>query len=165
MDRPSPSHTIGTARLSILTKARLLDHIYQGCSLPQIRQFLPLEQGGAFAYFDVQALLTPTRGKRFFLLLEVLEEPVGLAELEGDPRQPKVFRIRLISIDPRQRGKGYASRIAERIFRLAKQEGYTLEVPSYSDEGIGKLKPLLNRLAAKYEVPFVDAGDLAQTTR
>lgn len=156
MDRHKHPHETGTARLSILDSAALLTRIYGTHALPQDRQFLDVKEGGAFQYFNLQDLLGLQRTKRLYPLLEISGVPVGLAELEENPYQPKTFWIKFISIDVRHRGRGYASKIAERLFRLAKQEGYTLETSSYSETGYEQLKPLFNRLAKEYDIPFID---------
>jgi GNAT superfamily N-acetyltransferase len=81
---------------------------------------------------------------------------VGLSELEKSPYTDKTFWIQFLSVDPKYQNKGYASRLAEEIFRFAKQEDYSLETSSYTEVGYEKLKDLFNKMAQKYSVNFID---------
>lgn len=135
-----------------LNSSELVDLVYKGNNLPQDYRFLSEEEGGVFKYFS---LMHMGRENKFPVVKEN-NKIVGLSELEKSPYSEKTFWIQFLSIDPKYQNKGYASKLAEEIFRFAKQEGYSLETSSYTEIGYEKLKTLFNKLAEKYSVNFID---------
>jgi GNAT superfamily N-acetyltransferase len=135
-----------------LNANELTDLIYKGNNLPQDGRFLPTEEGGVFEYFN---LMHAGRDSKFPVVKEG-DKIVGLSELEKSPYADKTFWIQFLSIDPKYQNKGYASKLAEEIFRFAKQEEYSLETSSYTEIGYEKIKGLFNKLAEKYYVNFID---------
>ena len=135
-----------------LNSEELINLVYKGNNLPQDIRFLSTEEGGVFEYFS---LMHAGRENRFPVVKEG-NKIVGLSELEKSPYTDKTFWIQFLSVDPKYQNKGYASRLAEEIFRFAKQEGYSLEASSYTEVGYEKLKDLFNKMAQKYSVNFID---------
>ena len=136
--------------------------IYKGTGEPQDRRFLSTEEGGVFKYFDPRDMTDPlgNHENKFFSLIKIDDKIIGLSELEKNPYQENSFWIKFLSIDPEYQGKGYASKLAEEVFRFAKQKGFSVETSSYTDEGYKKLKDLFNKLANKYSVKFIDKGKM-----
>jgi len=140
-----------------LTSSELVDFIYKGEALPQDERFISQDKGGVFKYFDLSEITNPlSRGERFFPLIELEGEVIGLAELEKKPEDSKTFWIKFLSIDSEYQNKGYASKLAEEIFRFAQKEDISLETSSYSEIGYQKLKSLFKRLAEEMSVNFID---------
>lgn len=129
--------------------------IYKGESLPQDNRFLSFKEGGVFKYFEIDDLFNNKENK-FYSLIKESQKIVGLSELEKNPYEENVMWIKFISIDPEYQEKGYASKLAEEIFRFAKENGISLETSSYSPEGHQKLKKIFKRLSEKYSVNFID---------
>ncbi len=92
-------------------------------------------------------------------VVEVENKIVALAELEKSPHQGEenIYWIKFISVDPEYQRQGYASKIAEEIFKYARDKGITLQSSSCTEVGFEKLKDKLNELAKKYSVKFIDA--------
>lgn len=110
-----------------------------------------------FSYGDYNGMYVNDNNTRFFGIFEG-DLMVGLALIfinqENTPKN--IWWLRYLCIDPAYEGKGYASQLADYLFKYFKQHGYTFETSSYTDQGYVKLKPLFNRLAVKYNVPFID---------
>jgi len=140
-----------------ITSDELLNFIYKGKSLPQDNRFLPIEKGGVFKYFDINDLTGDRKEKKFYPLIEVNNGIIALSELEEDPYKQQSFWIKFVSVDPKYRGLGYASKLVEEIVRFAKEREFSLESSSQSEEGYLKLKPLFNKLTEKYSVNYIDA--------
>lgn len=139
-----------------LNPQELIDIIYKGQSSPQDSRFSPIEDGGVFKYFSLQDLMSPFRGTTFYPAVEQDGKIVGISELEIKPKTTDTAWIKFLSVDPASRGMGHGTRLAEEIFRFAKEKSFSLEQSSYSREGYEKLKPIFNRLAQSYHVPFTD---------
>lgn len=133
--------------------------IWKGEHLPQDNRFLPIEKGGVFRYFDPRDVLENIE-RKYYSLIKVGDKVIGLSELEKAPETENTIWLKFLSIDKDYQGQGYASKLAEEIFIFTKKEGFILEGSSYSDEGYEKLKSVLNRLANKYSVEFIDKGKL-----
>lgn len=137
-------------------KAReLLDLIYQGKNSPQDNRFLTTSHGGVFKYFDPRDLQENVDDK-FYSFTKNNKEVVALAELEKNPDDSMIYWIKFLSVDPKYQGNGYASILVEEIFKFAKERGITLEASAYTDDGQEKLKAVINRLAEKFSVKFID---------
>jgi len=134
----------------------LIDLIYQGESLPQDNRFLSTDKGGVFKYFDPRDLFENIENK-VYSIVKNKGEIVALGELEKNPYNLKAYWIKFLSVDPKYQGKGYASILAEEIFKFAKEKNIILESSSYTEEGEQKLKALFNKLAEKFSVEFVDS--------
>lgn len=146
----------GLAGAETISAHALIDLIYKGSGSPQDERFLPTEDGGVFRYFNLADAIHNKENK-FYSLIKVDDKVIGLCELEKSPFQEKTFWIKFLSIDPEYQNQGYASRLAEEVFRFAKQEDVALETSSYTTkEGYEKLKPLFIRLAKDFSVNFID---------
>ena len=147
------------ATTETLTTDALIEIIYRGKNLPQDKRFLSKEEGGVFGYSALEE--TSIYKEDFhFPVIKIGDKIIGLSKLQKDPYKDKNYWIQFLSIDPKYQEKGYASKLAEEIFRFAKQEGYSLETSSYTEIGYEKLKDLFNKLAEQYSVNFIDKGKL-----
>ncbi|MFA6446051.1 MAG: GNAT family N-acetyltransferase [Candidatus Paceibacterota bacterium] len=145
--------------LTTLTTDALIEIIYRGKNLPQDKRFLSKEEGGVFEYSALEG--TSINKEDFhFPVIKIGDNIIGLSKLQKDPYKDRNYWIQFLSIDPKYQEKGYASKLAEEIFRFAKQKGYSLETSSYTGIGYLKLKGLFRKLAEKYSVNFIDKGEL-----
>lgn len=142
-------------KTEILAGNELIRLIYKGESLPQDKRFLDFKEGGAFKYFLITDLIKNPKN-RFYPILKERDKIVGLSELEISPYEENVFWLKFLSVDPQYQDRGYASKLAEEIFRFVKENGATLEGSIYSKEGLLKLRPLFKKLANKFDVKFID---------
>ncbi len=142
-----------------LTTNDLIEIVYKGEHTPQDNRFLSEKDGGVFRHSALEDI-SFHENEFFFPIIKVGEKIVGLSKLQKDPFKDKSLWIQFLSIDPQFQGNGYASKLADEIFRFAKREGYSLETSSYTEIGYEKLKSLFNRLAQKYLVSFIDKEKL-----
>ena len=145
----------------IFSPDELIEIIYQGTALPQNRRFLSFEAGGVFKYFDPANITSISRfpSKKLFLATYESNTPVGLSELEQDPRDSKNFWIKFVSVDPSYQGKGYASMLLRKIFQFAKDNDYTLEPSFYSEQGLQKLKGVIEKLCIETGVKLISRNN------
>lgn len=141
-----------SAKTSVVSSEELADRIYQGESLPQDPRFLSYERGGVFRFFDPRELsaihsFTAESKSKFYPLIEVGGEVVGLSELEQDIKDAHNLWIKFVSVDPKYQGNGYSTKLIEEIFRFAKEKGYSLQPSFYTEEGRTKLKAIVERCA------------------
>ena len=141
----------------ILSTDELLELIYKGMSLPQDTRFLPLEEGGVFKYFYPRDVAGISRfpSKKLFPVAYEAGKVVGLSELEQDPQDTQNFWIKFVSVDPTYQGKGYASKLLRQIFQFAKDNSYSLEPSFYSEQGLEKLKTVIEKLSVEMGVVLV----------
>ena len=141
-----------------VSRKHFLDSIYKGKSLPQDPRFLTTEEGGVFKYLDLSELIGifAEKTERFFPVVEVNGQIVGISELQVNPNESNVVWIKHVSVDPKYQGNHYASKVIEEIFRFAKEKGYSLEASSYTNVGYEKLKKVCNAMSEKYGVVFKD---------
>ncbi len=142
----------------ILSADDLLEMIYKGTSLPQDMRFLPLEEGGVFKYFYPRDVTGISRfpSKKLFPVIYEADKVVGLSELEQDPKNAQNFWIKFVSVDLLYQGQGYASKLLKQIFQFAKDNGYTLEPSFYSEQGLEKLKSVIEKLSIETGVNLVN---------
>lgn len=141
-----------------LTSAELEEIIYKGESSPQDTRLLPIEKGGVFKFFNINDLISIyNKTDKFYPVIEINNEIIGMAELEESPREVKTLWIKFISIDPKYQNKRYSSILIEEIFQIAKREGFSLKHSTRTEEGHQKLGKLFDRIAEKY--PFVSVID------
>lgn len=140
----------------VLTSSEMIDLIYKGESLPQDPRFRAEENGGVFKYFNLRNLSDIHAEKRKYTLLEVNGLVVGVAELEDKSGHEDITWIKFLTIDPEFKGKGYGTKLAEAVFKYAKDSQRSLETSSYSQEGYARLKHIFNRLAEETGVAFQD---------
>jgi len=142
----------------ILSADELLEIIYKGNSLPQDTRFLPLEEGGVFKYFYPRDVveIDGSSSKKLFPVICEAGKIVGLSELEQDPKNAQNFWIKFVSVDPEYQSRGYASELLRQIFQFAKDNGYTLEPSYYSEQGLEKLKSVIEKLSAETGVNLVN---------
>jgi GNAT superfamily N-acetyltransferase len=93
--------------------------------------------------------------KKFPAVFEA-DKIVGLSELEQDPKNTKNFWIKFISVDPTYQNKKHASILLKQIFQFAKDNDYTLEPSIYSEEGLEKLKSVVERLSLETGVTIIN---------
>lgn len=107
-----------------LTADELEKFVYRNGRSPDAR-FLDPEQGGVFKYFDLSKLTERRIAGRdlYYPVAEHEGEIVGLSELERASDEESVYWMTFLSIDPQYQGKGCASRLAEELFRFAKERG------------------------------------------
>lgn len=132
----------------ILNFQNLLDEIYKGQNLPQDGRFLSVEQGGVFKYFEPRNLTEGDfrkREDRIFPVVRIDKEIVALSELEKDPIKENNFWIKFICVDPKYQNQGYAKKLIGDIFKFAKDNNFTLETSIYSDEGLEKIKKIIEK--------------------
>jgi GNAT superfamily N-acetyltransferase len=143
--------------VKIFSLDELLELIYKGESLPQDSRFLSEEEGGVFKYFSLRDAMGISRfpSKKFFPVAYEEGKVVGLSELEQDPKNAQNFWIKFVSVDPTYQGKGYASLLLKKIFQFAKENGYTLGPSFYSEQGLEKLKRVIERLSSETGVNLV----------
>jgi GNAT superfamily N-acetyltransferase len=127
------------------------------------KRFYEFDRGGRFKYFlytDFKnSYNTDPDSVRFFTVKEN-DLVVGLAHIEKSPYAENTYWLSYLSIDPKFENKGYASILSEFIFKWFKKHNLTFETSSYSSSGFIKLKPLFNKLSKKYNVNFIDKGEL-----
>ena len=92
----------------------------------------------------------------YFFGLEVNDITVALAHIRRSPYIENTYWLSYLCVDPDYEGNGYASQLAEHIFKWFRERNLQFETSSYTEEGFVKLKPLFNKLATKYDVPFID---------
>lgn len=142
----------------IISPDELLEIIYKGTSFPQDKRFLPVEDGGVFAYFstrDIADLAGPAPEQYYVAVCEG-DTIAGLSKLEHDPKNKQNIWIKFVSVDPLYQGRGYASKLLRQIFDFAKDGGYTLDPSMYSQQGLEKLKPVIERLSLETGVVLVN---------
>ena len=85
---------------------------------------------------------------------------VALAHIFKSPYQENTYWLSYLCVDTQYEGKGYASILADNMFQWFKENNLQFETSSYTEQGFIKLKPLFNKLAIKYDVPFIDKNKL-----
>ena len=140
----------------IISPQELIDIIYKGKSIPQDDRFLPIDRGGVFKYFDPRDLFENVENK-VYSVIKNDKEITALGELEKNPYSQDTYWVKFLSVDPVYQGNGYASILAEEIFKFAKKNNISLENSTYTVEGQEKLKAVFKRLAEKFAVNFIDS--------
>ncbi len=139
-----------------LSAEDLVERIYQGKSLPQDSRFLPFDEGGVFRYFYLRNIISSfNKNKIIYSAIEVDNLIVGLSELEQDPNDENNFWIKFISIDPKYQGKRLSSKLIEEIFKFAKENNYSLQPSFYSEQGLEKIKKVIDRNAEQTGVRII----------
>jgi len=140
----------------IISPKELMDIIYKGESIPQDNRFLSIDNGGVFKYFDPRDLFDNIENK-VYSIIKNDKEIAALGELEKNPYSQDTYWIKFLSVDQIYQGNGYASILAEEIFKFAKNNNISLESSSYTTEGQEKIKDVFKRLAEKFMVNFIDS--------
>ncbi len=140
----------------VINPQELIDIIYKGESIPQDNRFLSIDKGGVFKYFDPRDLFENIENK-VYSIVKNNKEITALGELEKNPYSQNIYWIKFLSVDPKYQGNGYASILAEEIFKFAKNNNISLESSSYTAEGQEKLKAVFRRLAEKFAVNFIES--------
>lgn len=141
----------------IISPQELINFVYKGESIPQDNRFLSFDKGGVFKYFDPRDLFDNIDNK-VYSVVKNDKEITALGELEKHPYVKDTYWIKFLSVDPIYQGHGYASILAEEIFKFAKNNNVSLENSSYTTEGQEKLKAVFRRLAEKFAVNFIDSN-------
>jgi GNAT superfamily N-acetyltransferase len=134
-----------TPKADILSYETLLKQIYKGENLPQDKRFLSTEKGGVFKYFELSNLNDMYSKDRFYPVIKLNDEIVALSEIEKNNLKENNYWIKFISVDPKYQNNGYATKLIENIFKFAKENNYSLETSIYSDEGIEKIKNIVDK--------------------
>lgn len=124
-------------------------------------RFLLKNDGGnkAFKYYQYDDFKIEPKNV-FFFGLEYNNQLIALAHIRKSPHLQNTYWLSYLCVDPLYEHKGYATILAEYIFKWYKQHGLQFETSSYTEIGYIKLKPLFNRLALKYNVNFIDKEKL-----
>lgn len=133
----------------------LREIVYKNSSLPQDSRFLPVDQGGVFAYFYPRELNSVFNGEEFYQVVKIGDLIVGLSQLQKDPYKEDNYWIKFISVDPLYQKKGYAKKLAEEIVRFAKSRNYSLEHSTFSEQGKERISGLVDSIAEKEEVKIL----------
>lgn len=96
----------------------------------------------------------------YFFTIKENDLDVGIAHIRKSPHIENTFWLSYLCIDPYYENKGYATKLSTFIFEWFRDNNYQFETSSYTEAGFVKLKPLFNRLAKKFNVPFIDKGKL-----
>jgi len=141
----------------VLTRQSLKDLIYQGECFPQDDRFKNTKDGGVFQYFSISDVIDGYTEKYFPISRNQDGLVVGISEMEKSPNEENIFWIKYISVDSQFRDKGYATKVAQEIFKFAKENGCILKASSYSTpEGLSQIRPLLSRMAENSGVELID---------
>ncbi len=92
----------------------------------------------------------------YFFGLEVNDIIVALAHIRRSPYIENTYWLSYLCVDPLYESQGYASKLSESMFKWYKEHNLQFESSSYTERGYITLKPLFNRLAKQYNVPFID---------
>lgn len=148
--------------LSITTETlstdALIEYIYKGDALPQDNRFLQTEKGGVFKYFELSDIQY-NKNDKFYPVIKIGDKIVGLSELLKDPfdKTNKNLWIQFLSIDPKEQGNHYGSKLAKEIFDFARQNNYSLEASRYTEDGYTKMRPVFEKLSKEYnDVKFIN---------
>lgn len=140
-----------------ITAQDLKDYIYKGELLPQDERFLSFKEGGVFKYFELEDLIDfRKKESNFYSVVTVDDKIVGLSGLEKDPDREKNLWMTFVSIDPKYQGKGYSRKLVEEIFEFVQNQGCSLQLSIYSEEGEKRLKKIIQEIAKKTSVQLVD---------
>lgn len=138
----------------VLDSADLKDLVYGNGSLPEDKRFSHFEEGGVFKYFLPETL--DRRGEnKFYPVVIVGGEIAGISELEKSPYQENRYWVKFMSVDPKYQGRGYASMLAEEIFKFVKLHDAELQLSLYTKDGEMKLRKVLERLSEEYSIPLI----------
>ena len=114
-------------------------------------------RGGVFKYFTPEdALDVEGKENKYFSVVKLNDQIVALAGLQKDPYQSKNLWISFISVGPKYQSNRYASRLVEEIFSFAKNNDYSLHESAYSEDGLQKLKKIVNKFAKETKVKILD---------
>ena len=140
--------------VKVITDTELTQRIYDKKTLSIDKRFLPFSEGGVFKYFETESMSRPEK-EIVYPIVEIAGEIVGLAKLARDPYKENNFWIKFVSVDKNYSNSGYASKLIEKIFQFAKENGYSLEPSVYSKEGLEKLKNVILRFAKETGVKVI----------
>ena len=155
---------VDRCQIKVLTSDELIELIYQGEGVPQDKRFVPTEKGGVFEHLDLGDITMAKKGEIFFVAAEIDGEIVGLSQLEKNPRKEDNWWIEFVNVDSKYQGKGYASKMLEKIFDLANKNGKSLYLSAYTIEGKQKLKKTVERLIEKTPIQIFDKnGQVTKT--
>lgn len=143
-------------RCTIMTSDEFYKYIYRNGEI-DIR-FKDKIGGGkkAFKYMQLQYDLDYKDKEVYFFCLFYNNEIVSLAHIRKSPHIENTYWLSYLCTDPNFTNKGFASKLSEYMFKWFKQNNYTFESSSYTEQGYITLKPLFNKLALKYNVNFID---------
>lgn len=111
-----------------------------------------------FKYMQLQYDFDYKDKEVYFFCLFYNDIIVSLAHIRKSPHIENTYWLSYLCTDPLYSSKGYASQLSEFMFKWFKKNNLQFETSSYTEEGMIALKPLFNRLAIQYNVPFIDKG-------
>lgn len=118
---------------------------------------------GQFKYFiNIDIYLYPPKNVKFFII-EKENVPISISHIRKSTDWYRIWKLSFLSVKIGEENKGYASKLADYMFKYYSKNNLIFETSPYSNEGYLKLKPLFNKLSKKYKVPFVDNGTLYGT--
>jgi GNAT superfamily N-acetyltransferase len=155
-----------TQHIKIYTPRQLLDKLYKNGDAK--KQYLDLPD--RLKYFSFSGLVHDNMSlyakyDTYYFIVEIENKIIGSARLQQNPYDKNMFWLTHLTIDEEYRNQGYASKLANEIFKFVKQNDYVLKGSMYSDIGYEKLKPLFNRLAKQYDIKFIDSEERLHDTR
>jgi len=68
---------------------------------------------------------------------------------------PRLFIIYMIGTDPKEQGKGHATKLLDYFFAMVNKLKGTVEVESYTAAGEIKIRHVIEKMAKKYNVRLV----------
>ena len=145
-------------QVEILTKQDFKELVYKEGRLPD-KRFLPPDEGGVFSdYLDLNEVISFDKSVVLFPVIKVNDLVVGVAKLEHSPYEENLAWVQFVAVDPQYQGRGYASKLIEKIFQYADENNLTLQISKYGKSGEGelKLKNSTKRLTNQYEVKVLD---------
>lgn len=147
--------------VEVLNTDELEQMIEQGNAELKRRMKSP-EDGGAFTYFFPDITFDHRmRDRSMHVVVNENGNVVGIGKLTKMINQTDVYEIAAVSVDPEFQGRGYARKMLEEMFRLAREKHWTLVSSGYSTDGKEKLEKIDRELAEKYQVTFFDENKWA----
>lgn len=146
---------LNNIKIDILDNKRFITEIVNNDNYKYQYKFLLKADGGkkAFKYYMYDDY---RKDDVYFFILFLNDEPVAMSHIEKSPYIDNTYWLSYLCVDPNFEGNGYASILADKMFEWFKENNLQFETSRYTEIGFVKLKPLFNKLAQKYNVPFID---------
>ncbi len=140
----------------IFTSEEFRDQIYTDHKLDP--RFQNKMSGGekVFKYMQLQYDFDYKEKEVYFFGLFFNDIIVSLSHIRKSPYIENTYWLSYLCTDPLYSSNGYASQLSEFMFKWFKDNNLQFESSSYTADGMIALKPLFNKLALKYNVPFID---------
>lgn len=133
----------------------LLDMVQGDAGLARLRQRVQT-QGGGFGFYK------PQDARVHYIVAAQQSKVVGLLGfLEKGDYDPDYMELVFCEVHPNHRGEGVSKALVEEFMAVVCARGMPLTVTPYEDDGIARLKPLIQRYATQRGVHVHEQG-LAQ---